>query len=122
MDKVLISCVLKGDMKTLRNMLDRNICNITKEDMLIASLHAASIKAKDIINVFLSKGLYINNVLVEAVKCSFENTISTLYEMGGDINYECNGYTLVTIAAICHNIECIETLLHYGAQLNFKNC
>ena len=118
MDNALLSCILNRDTETLKGML--NDANVDREDMLRASIHAASVKAKDILNVFLSKGLHINDILVEVVKHSSISAIDVLYEMGGDVNYERDGYSLMTTAAVHHNIECMEKLLQCGAKLNVK--
>ena len=118
MDNALLSCILNRDAETLKDMLKD--ANVDREDMLHASIHAASVKAKDMLNVLLSNGLHINEILVEVVKHSSRDAIDVLYEMGGDVNYEHDGYTLMTIATVHHNTECMEKLFQYGAQLNVK--
>ena len=120
MNNPLLSCVLKKDIKTLRDILDKNTNEISTDGVLYASLHAASIRAKDIVNLFISKGVHINDILTEAVKHSFKNATDTLLQMGGDVNHEHDGYTLITLAAIQHDTECMKIFLHYGAQLNLK--
>ena len=120
MDNLLLSCVQKRNIKKLKYILEKNINHITRRDMLQASVYAASMKAEDILNVFLSRGLHINEILVRAVRHPLKNAIDVLHKMGGDVNHEHDGYLLVTIAAIHHNTECIETLLQYGAQLNLQ--
>ena len=120
MNNPLLSCVLKKDIKTLGDILDKNTNHTNTDDMLYASLHAASIRAKDIVNLFISKGVHINDILTEAVKHSFKNATDTLLQMGGDVNHEHNGYTLITLAAIQHDTECMIKLLRCGAQLNVK--
>ena len=120
MNNPLLSCVLKKDIETLGVILHKNTKDISADDMLYASLHAASITAKDIVNVFLTKGVHINDILTAAVKHSFKNATDTLLQMGGDVNHESDGYTLITLAAIQHDTECMNKLLHHGALLNLK--
>ena len=120
MNNALLSCVLKKDIKTLRDILDKNTNDISADDMLYASLHAASTTTRDLVNVFLSKGVHINDILTEAVKHSFRSATDTLIEMGGNVNCEHGGYTLTTLAAIQHDTDCMKKLLQYGAQLNLK--
>ena len=120
MSNPLIPFVLKKDINTIRNILDDDIHNITKKDILKASLHAASINAKNIIGISLSKKIHINNILATAVKYSFNSAINVLLEMGGNVNHEYNTCTLLTQAAKQHNIKCMNNLLSHRAQLDFK--
>ena len=120
MDNLLISSVLNKDIETLQDMLDKNLHKFTKEDMLHASLHTASINAKNIVDLFLSKEIHTNDVLAKAVKHSFKSAIDILLQMDGDINHEHNGQTLITLAIIPYDTECVTKLLDHGAQLNLK--
>ena len=120
MNNPLISCVLKKDINAVTNILADDIHNITEKDMLEASLHAASVNAKNIIGVFLSKKIHINDMLATAVKYSFTSAIDVLLQMGGNVNHEYNTCTLLTQAAKQHNIKCMNNLLSQGAQLDYK--
>ncbi|MDD5773688.1 MAG: ankyrin repeat domain-containing protein [bacterium] len=126
----LISAAEKGDINTVKQLLDQGAdINVKDRNGITALITAVWNSYTEIVKLLLEKGADVNakddygrTVLMKAVEDGNIEIIKLLMDKGADINKkDIDGNTALILAGSFNRLEAVTLLLEKNADINIKN-